>query len=666
MTSPCASELPGAAPTTPPAQPEPDPAAPAGPPRSRAARLLRGPVGDPSWARPALIALLALTALLYLWQLGASGYANDFYAAAVQSGTVSWKAMFFGSLDGGNAITVDKPAFFLWPMGVSGRIFGFTSWSMLVPQALEGVAAVGLLAAAVRRVSGPTAGLAAGAILALTPVATLMFKFNNPDAMLVLLLTGASYAFVRALQTPTGTRWITLAGVLIGLGFITKMGQALLILPAFGLAYLWAAPATVGRRITDLLGATVAMVASAGWYVATVELWPAASRPYIGGSKNNSLLQLAFGYNGIGRLLGQNGGKDAVAGGLPSPSDPGFGGPTGLNRMFTGDFATEISWLLPAALLALVVGLWLTRRAPRTDLNRAALLLFGGSLLSTGLVFSFMKGTIHSYYTLALAPLIAAVLAVTGRLLWSARRTWTARLTAAVLLAVTVGWDAHLLGLSPKLVPALPALVLVGGALGCLALLAAPWLRQAALPGLVLACLVGLTGSAGYALETTGKSHTGGSPSAGPVTSTQGGGHGDRRHEGDYPGGGPPGGNFPGGGMGQFTVSPAVTALLRATTTRWAAATRGSQSSAPLQLASGRPVMSIGGFSGGDPSPTLAQFRAYVRSGQVRYFIVAAEAGNREHGKAKAPSHLTTWVTQHYTARTVGTFTVYDLATPTS
>ncbi len=167
--------------------------------------------------------------------LGASGYANDFYAAAVQAGTTSWKAMFFGSLDAGSAITVDKPALFLWPMETAGRVFGFNSWTMLVPQALEGVAAVGLLALTVRRTGGHTAGLLAGAVLALTPVATLMFRFNNPDAMLVLLLTAAGYCTVRALRTAR-TRWVTLAGVLIGLGFITKMGQALLVVPALALA----------------------------------------------------------------------------------------------------------------------------------------------------------------------------------------------------------------------------------------------------------------------------------------------------------------------------------------------------------------------------------------------------------------------------------------------
>src|SRR4051812_35120668 len=259
--------------------------APPLPPTSPGRRERRTPPPrrpEARWARPGLAVLLLGAAVLYLWRLGSSGYANEFYAAAVQAGTQSWKAMFFGSLDAGNAITVDKPAFFLWPMEISARIFGLNGWSLLVPQALEGVAAVALLAATVRRVAGHAAGLAAGALLAVTPVAVLMFRFDNPDAMLTLLLTASAYATVRALRSARGQWWLALAGTLVGLGFITKMGQALLVVPALVIAYLWAAPVGLGRRIRDVLGAGVAMVAGAGWWIAVVQFWPASDRPYIG------------------------------------------------------------------------------------------------------------------------------------------------------------------------------------------------------------------------------------------------------------------------------------------------------------------------------------------------------------------------------------------------
>src|SRR5580692_9629727 len=204
-------------------------------------RIVRGRPDDPAWVRPALILLLAATAFAYLWALGDSGWANSFYSAAVQAGTKSWKAFFFGSSDSSNFITVDKPPASLWVMELSARLFGLNSWSILVPQALEGVASVGLLYATVRRWFRPSAALLAGAVMATTPVAVLMFRYNNPDALLVLLLTVAAYATVRALER-ANTMWLVAAMAAIGLGFTTKMLQAFLVVPAIGLVYLVAAP----------------------------------------------------------------------------------------------------------------------------------------------------------------------------------------------------------------------------------------------------------------------------------------------------------------------------------------------------------------------------------------------------------------------------------------
>src|SRR5256714_5753000 len=244
-----------------------------------------------------LAALLGISAVLYLWGLSRNGWANQYYSAAVQAGSKSWKAFLFGSLDAGNYITVDKPPAALWVMDASVKLFGVNSWAVLVPQALEGVAAVALLYAAVRRISGPTAGLLAGAALATTPVATLIFRFDNPDALLVLLMTAAAYATVRAVER-AGVRWLMLAGALIGFAFLTTMLQGLLVVPGLGIAYLVAAPTTLRRRVLHLLAAGGALVAAAGWWVALVELWPSGSRPYIGGSDHDSILELTFGYNG--------------------------------------------------------------------------------------------------------------------------------------------------------------------------------------------------------------------------------------------------------------------------------------------------------------------------------------------------------------------------------
>src|ERR1700677_641889 len=213
-----------------------------------------------------MFGLLALTAVLYLWNVTRNGWANDFYAAAVDAGTKSWKAFFFGSFDQSNFITVDKTPAPLWVREISGRIFGFTQWSMLVPQALEGVGSVALLYAAVRRWFGPQAGLIAGLVLALTPAAALIFRFNNPDALLVLLMTAAGYAVQRALERDR-TRWLVLAGLLLGFAFLTKMAQAFLVLPGFGIAYLWAGPTRLRRRIWQLLAGLGGVIIGGRWGV---------------------------------------------------------------------------------------------------------------------------------------------------------------------------------------------------------------------------------------------------------------------------------------------------------------------------------------------------------------------------------------------------------------
>ena len=387
----------------------------------RIRRLVRGRPEDPSWVRPALLALLGATAVLYLWGLGASGWANSFYSAAVQAGAKSWKGFFFGSSDAANFITVDKPPAALWVMELSARIFGVNSWSILVPQALEGVASVAVLYAAVRRSFRPGAALLAGLVLATTPVAALMFRYNNPDALLVLLLTVAAYATVRALER-AGTWWLVLAMAAVGTGFITKMLQAFLVVPAIVVVYLIAAPAPLRRRIAQLGAGAVALVLSSGWWVAAVQLTPAADRPYIGGSQDNSLFNLIFGYNGLGRISGNESGSVGGAGALGSRW-----GPTGLFRFFGDEFGTQISWLIPAAVIVAVGSLWLWRRRPRTDRARAAVLLWGGGLVVTVLVISLAQGIVHPYYSVAAAPAIGALVGIGTSTLWQRRAHLGAR-----------------------------------------------------------------------------------------------------------------------------------------------------------------------------------------------------------------------------------------------
>jgi len=604
-------------------------------PRHRKGSVAHAP---PRWARPSVFGLLAATAVLYFWNLTASGYGNSFYAAAVQSGTQDWKAWLFGSLDSGNVLTVDKPPAALWAGTLFARIFGFSSFTVLAPQALMGVASVGILYLTVKRTSGPIAGLLAGAVLAVTPVAALMFRFNNPDAVLVLLMVAGAYFVVRATEKAS-PGWLALAGAAIGFGFLTKMMQAFLVLPAFGLGYLIAAPASLGKRLLHLGGAVAALVVSAGWYIALVDLWPTASRPYIGGSEGDSLLELALGYNGLSRIFG--GGEGGGPGGGMGGGNTGFGGAAGLFRMFGSSFGTEISWLLPAALIGLVAGLWFTRRAPRTDRTRLALVLWGGWLVVTAVVFSYMSGIVHPYYSVALAPAIAAVVAISGRALWQGRANLGPRATLAGMVVATAVWSFILLDRTPDWFPALRWTVAVLGVVaGTVLVMGVPTVRKAAT---IVAAAVVLTlgvSTAAYGVETASVAHSGSIPTSGPTSSAMGGGMGA----------GP-------GGSGEDASSSAVGELLAKTTTKWAAATTGSQNAAALELASGKAVIGIGGWSGSDPAPTLDEFKAYVAAGEIKYYI----DGGRGGGPGGGSSEVTAWVTANYTATTVDGQTVYDL-----
>jgi 4-amino-4-deoxy-L-arabinose transferase-like glycosyltransferase len=721
----------------------------------RARRLLRGPQGDPRWARPALCGLLALTAVLYLWDLTRNGWANDFYAAAVQAGTKSWKAFFFGSFDQSGFITVDKTPGSLWVMEISGRMFGFSQWSMLVPQALEGVGSVLLLYAAVKRWFGPAAGLIAGLVLALTPVAALMFRFNNPDALLVLLMTAAAYTLVRAVENGR-SRWLVLTGLLLGFAFLAKMLQAFLVVPGFAVTYLWAGPPRLGRRIwqTVLMGAGI--VAGAGWWILAAELTPAADRPYFGGSTSNSILQLAIGYNGLGRLTGNEAGSVGPGGETGSVGPGGgqgisFGGATGIFRLFYAEFGGQISWLLPAALISLAAMAWVSRRAPRTDRTRAAALLWGGWVLVTGLVFSYMNGIIHPYYMVALAPGIAALTGIGAMSLcggaWGGRPPWAApwqaplglagRIVAACGILVSAGWAYIVLDRTPDWQPWLRWVIVVAGVAAGGLVLARPRLAAArpavarsrrgrlalaAVP-LALALVAGLAGPAAYALETVGTSHAGAIPSAGPQAAGfggPGGGQGGPGGQGGFPGAGQSGrgpagtgsaapggtagtGTAPGGmgsavpggtgsavpggssagGMprsgqggdggfgaggglgGDTTVSSALTRLLEQDAARykWVAATEGSESAAPLELATGDAVMAIGGFNGTDPWPTLAVFKELVARHEIHYYV---GQGSQSFGGGRGSSAIAAWVAAHFKKQTVGGQTVYDLTKPLS
>ncbi|MFC9360339.1 ArnT family glycosyltransferase [Rhodococcus sp. NPDC057014] len=671
------------------------------------------------WEPWALAALLVGTAVAYIWGLGASGWANSFYAAAVQAGSESWKAFFFGSSDAANSITVDKPPMSLWVMSLSVRIFGLNTWAMLVPQALLGVGSVALLYATVKRWLGAPAGLLAGLVLALTPIAVLMFRFNNPDALLVLLMIASVWALLRAVEDGR-TRWMVLTGVFVGLGFLTKQLQVMLVVPPLALTYLFAGPPKFGKRLAQCFAALGAMIVSAGWWLLTVELWPASSRPWIGGSQNNSILELTLGYNGLGRLNGEETGSvtpgggargeagaamgDAMAdGGFPGGGPGGGGGmwgSTGITRMFESAQGGQIAWLIPAALILLVAGLAVRGRAARTDTQRASFLVWGLWLLVTGLTFSFMAGIFHAYYTVALAPAVAALVAIGSVTLWRRRDSLWVRAVLAVTLLATAAMSWVLLGRSASFAPWLKWAVVVVGIVAAVAVLIPALTRGRIAAVVTLAALfTGLAGPAAYAVDTIATPHTGSIVSAGP-TVEGGRGFGGMGGPGGMDGAGRmggrtdgaaaptmPGGAAPGiapgatfgasatdsmGGMGAMggaaggllsgsNPSAELVALLEqdAGNYTWVAAAIGSNSASGYQLATEDPVMPIGGFNGSDPSPTLEQFQQYVADGKIHYFIAGGRGGGM--GGDGTASEISAWVQANFTAVTVDGVTLYDL-----
>ncbi len=642
----------------------------------------------PAWSKAGFGAILALAAFLTLWGLSRNGYSNEYYAAAVRSASESWKAMFFGSLDPSSFITVDKPPLSIWLMGLSTRIFGFSSFAMLMPQALCSVASVALLHGTVKRVAGPSAALAAGLVLAVTPISVAIARVNNPDALMILLLVGSAYLLVRALESGK-TKFLAWCGVLVGLAFMTKMLQGWMVLPALALTYFAFGPGGLVRRAGQLLVALATTVAvSAAWPLA-VQLWP-GSKPYIGGSTDGSAWDLILGYNGLGRLTGESGGGGGGA---------SFGGTAGWLRMFNEQVGGQIAWLLPLAAVGLVAGLWMTRRAPRTDLRRAGLVLFGlWGVVHVG-IFSLAEGTFHPYYTSALAPAVAALVGIGVVMLFkSARTSWVALGALDLSVAGTAVLSMELLGRTtdaPAWAQAMvPAAAVVAIVLSPTLRSARPVARKLVAIGAVAGTLALLAGPTSYSVANLGRSLNGNNVLAGPAGASSMGGMGGGRMGGGPGGqmGTPPtgamGGTPPAGAMGGAPAASTATATQdsaaasttgTATTSADTQATRdsgggmgggvssdvisyleanqgsakyllaatGSQTTASVIIQTGKAVVTIGGFSGSDPAPTVSQLAQMVESGELKYVLIGGQGGGRG-----GSSEITTWVQEHGTTVT--------------
>ncbi|NMI61689.1 MULTISPECIES: glycosyltransferase family 39 protein [unclassified Streptomyces] len=655
---------------------------------ARGRRLFTGPAEDPRWTRPALWAILLAATALYAWNI-TSISGNSFYNAAVYSGTKSWKAFFFGALDSGSFITVDKPPFALWVMGLSARAFGFGTWQLALPMVAVGTGSVALLHRMVKRDFGPVAATVAASALALTPITVAINRDTNPDPILVFLMLLGAAGLLKAVRTGR-LMPLVWSAVAIGFAFNTKMMQAYVVLPAFFLVYLWAAHGSLGRRIRHLAVATVALVVSSAWWMVVVDLIPASSRPYIGGSTDNTVWDLVIGYNGFGRIFGASSSVGSAGNGAS------FGGSAGVHRLFNEIMGGQISWLIPFATIALIAGLILRGRAPRTDARRAALMLWGGWCVLHYLTFALAEGTFHPYYVTAMAPGIAALAGAGGVTLYRAFREgsaakWSWVLPAAV--AASAAWAIVLLqrvsGSGTRYTVA-EIVVGIAGTVAVLGLLAGRFTRREGLIGFAaLAAVVALlAGPAAYSVSAATSATNGTNPTAGPSTGGgmggMGGGPGgasgssrtsgtggrsmgappsgggsapsgtdtrpsgseteDRGTGSDRTGGGQAGGGQMGGGGTQ--VSSAMITYLKKHQdgATWLLAVATDQTASSIILESGQPVISMGGWSGSDNAMTLAKLKSLVKSGKLHYIIVSSDGGQGTN------SEIATWVKAHGTA----------------
>ena len=627
--------------------------------------------------RPLLLApeawIVIAAFVLYAWGLDKNGYSNAYYAAAAKSATMSWKNLWYGSLDPGGWITVDKPPLALWLQGLSARAFGFSSWSLLLPSALCGALAVGLLAATVRKAAGRAAGLVAGGVLALTPAMMAVSRSNNPDAVLVLTLVAAAYATQRAISD-NKPRWMILAGVFCGVGFLGKSLVAGLIMPGLWGAYLLAGPGRLPRRIRDLVLAAGAFVAVAAIWVATVDLVPSADRPFIGGSSDGSALNLVFGYNGIGRLTGNSGpGGGAFPGGggggqfgaLGGGLSNVFGGATGPLRLFNTGMGDQVMWVVVFALISLVAGLVLAIRRRERDPSTGALVMWGGWFAVTYIVFAFMSGIFHNYYVSALAPAVAALCGMGVEL---ARRVGRAgAMAVAVAAAATIPLQlllVHRVGAYRWLRVAIPV-VLTGTAVVAIVVALRPAIDPSARRAVVRwtavgAVIVALIPSAIWTLSGT-RTAQGALPEVRPLAKGAVGGF--------SPGGlGIPGGpGTAGTRAGIFGAGLPAAELrwfeLQHHGERWIAAVS-SSTEADEAIISGHSVMAMGGFSGSDPAMTPTKLADLVAKRQLRFVSTGGGGfGGFGGGGSTAVSQAVTKACTAIPATRwggTGTSTVYD------
>jgi 4-amino-4-deoxy-L-arabinose transferase-like glycosyltransferase len=630
------------------------------------------------WSWLGLAAVLLLGAALRLWGIDRDGYGNQYFSAAVRSMLDSWHNFFFNSFDPAGFVSLDKPPVAFWIQVASAKLLGYSGRAVILPQVVEGMAAIALVYYLVRRRFGTPAGLLAALFLAITPVSVTMDRGSNTDTCLVLVLLLAAWALTRAAES--GSRHLFLLSMaLLGIGFNVKMLEAFGVLPIFLAVYSVGAPMPWQRRLVDLAMAGVVLLAvSLSWSVA-YDLTPAAARPFVGSSTGNSMIELAAVYNGIDRFIPRAGrflsparanAVSAAPGGRPAGTRPMAmrTAPAGPLRLATPQLAGQAEWFLPLAIMGLVPFVRRRRLNRPLDPTTLALLLWGGWAATYAVVYSFAGGAFRPYYLLTLAPPLAALAGIGVMSLWScySRKEPHALLLPAALLA-TAAWqlyiehgyfDAQLAGGQGAPFPFFGAagdqlrayrpglyVVLIGGTvLAATGLMIARRrnVRHQAARGLAAAALgLGL-----FALLVT--------PSAWALNSMWGRGNGvpltgtsspAPRQNDNANESGQPVGRFGGYGVDQRLIA---FLFANARGERYLLATSNAMVAAPIIIQTGRAVMAMGGFTGSDPIITPERLARLVREGQVRFVMIGGTGrfGRGPAGNARL-GQIAEWVREH-------------------
>jgi 4-amino-4-deoxy-L-arabinose transferase-like glycosyltransferase len=589
------------------------------------------PRDEVAWSRAAPIVVLALAAGLMLIDVTRSGYGNTYYAEGAFAASHSWNALLMNAADTSGYVSLDKGPLPDWLMGLSGRLFGFGSFSVMIPNALYVIGTVIVLYDAVRRALGRQIATLAALMTALTPVAVLVGRYNTPDALLVLLLVCAAWSLTVAVQSGRLRELLLCAGC-AGLAFNAKMLEAYLVLPGFALAFLASGRRSVRRRLGELaLAAALMLLVSVAWFVA-MTLVPASDRPYVGDSTDNSWFQLILDGDGVQRVAGNPG---------------AFGRHLAGNVLYLLDshVAGQIAWLLPLALLGLVLGLTSTWRSRCADFVFGAYAMWGGWAVVGGVVLSVSAGARHAYYTSLLAPAVATLAAAAVVTLWQAApRSPFAAAELALAVLVTALTSFLVLTHSGGFLPWLRWVILACGVLACgvvagAAIPAPPGRGLSRRPAEVIAAgaatIALLAGPAAYSIATVTRAHTGYDPLAGPAA----GGRERARAVADSD------------ALSTPALARSLTLLsdyLRAHRggARFLVAATDAKTADPIALAGGRSVITVGGFSGVDPAPTIRQLESLIGSGQLRYVLIDASRVLPASSTQRAIS-VPTWVERH-------------------